>query len=46
MSRGYSLNMDGISSRITALETDGYLSIISNNHNRNIHDMDSLEWLF
>ena len=46
ISRGYSLNMDGISSRITALETDGYLSIISNNHSRNIHDIDTLEWLF
>ena len=46
MSRGYSLNIDGISSRITALETDGYLSIISKNHSRNIHDIDSLEWLF
>ena len=46
ISRGYSLNMDGISSRITALETDGYLSIISNNHSREIHDIDSLEWLF
>ena len=46
ISRGYSLKMDGISSRITALETDGYLSIISNNHSRNIHDIDTLEWLF
>ena len=46
ISRGYSLNKDGISSRITALETDGYLSIISNIDNGNIHDIDSLEWLF
>jgi biotin-(acetyl-CoA carboxylase) ligase len=46
MSRGYTLNMDGISSRITALETDGYLTIISDNHSRNIHDIDTLEWLF
>jgi biotin-(acetyl-CoA carboxylase) ligase len=46
MSRGYSLNTDGISSRITALEKDGYLSIISNNCSENIYDMDSTEWSF
>ena len=46
MSRGYTVNINGISSRITALEADGYLSIISNNHRENIHGIDSLEWLF
>ena len=46
MSRGYSLNRDGINSRITALEKEGYLSIISNNYSENIYDMDSIEWLF
>ena len=46
ISRGYSLNVEEKSARVTELKSDGYLTINSDNMSRNIIDLDSLEWLF
>ena len=46
ISRGYSLNVEEKSARVTELKSDGYLTINSDNMSRDIIDLDSLEWLF
>jgi biotin-(acetyl-CoA carboxylase) ligase/methylase of polypeptide subunit release factors len=46
LSRGYTLGSDHGSSRVIKLNTNGELSIFSNESKENIHNLDSLRWSF
>jgi len=46
LSRGYSLNSEHRSSRVTKLNLNGELSIISNEQQEDLHDLDLFNWSF
>ena len=45
-SRGYTIETEKGSSRITKLNTNGELSVVSNNYEENINNVESIRWSF